>query len=203
MTTRDPGPGDRQDKETAVAFEAFRCYLEMGTERSTAKVARQLGKTKSLIDRWSSRWKWVDRVREYEGEAISAADQGLLEEIAKRSRRQAEISQLHQEALALPSREVLRRLQEDPENAAKALSNMGLRDLIPMAASAARAHARVVATERLALGMSTDNLSSPDSPRTAAEERVKRLSDEALGAELLGVDELAQRRQAKARKAKA
>lgn len=95
MSERDPGPGDRRQKETAKAYEAFRCYLEMGTDRSTAKTARALGKSKTLIDGWCSKWKWVERVREFEGEAIAAVDQGLLEEIAKRSKRQAEISQMH------------------------------------------------------------------------------------------------------------
>ena len=190
--TRSPGPGDRQPKETAKAFEAFRCYLEMGPGRSLAKVGEALGKSKTLMDRWSSRWNWAERVREYEGEAVAAADDGLRDVIKERTRRQAEIAQLHQEALALPSREVLRRLRDDED----LLRKLPLNTLISLSASAARAHARVVHVERLALGISTDNVNVNDD-RTQAEERAKRMDDDELDAALLGVDELAQRRKDK------
>ena len=48
------------------AWEAFRIYRDLGLERSTAKVALELGKSKALMDRWSSRHGWVDRCVEWD-----------------------------------------------------------------------------------------------------------------------------------------
>lgn len=59
---------ERRPGESWQAFEAFRTYRDMGSGRSTALVAQQLGKTKSLIDRWCSPtrgWNWVARVEAY------------------------------------------------------------------------------------------------------------------------------------------
>lgn len=59
-------PWDRQPGESRQAFEAFNCYLMMGEERSLRAVAQQLGKSKTLMDRWSSKYKWVYRSDEYD-----------------------------------------------------------------------------------------------------------------------------------------
>ena len=58
---------EKKPAETAVAFQAFAVYRDMGLGiRSNAKVAEELGKSVTLINRWSSRWEWVDRVDEYD-----------------------------------------------------------------------------------------------------------------------------------------
>lgn len=188
-----PGPTERQPKETAPAYQAFRTYLEQGPRRSTAAVARALGKSKTLIDRWSSRWRWVERVRAFDSQAGAVADRATLEAIAKRSKRQAEIAQLHGEVTAYVAGEVVRRTQDDPAW----LRTLGADELLRVEAAMARAHNRVVITERLALGISTDNPSAADTPRTAAEEAARRLTDEELAAKLSGVDELAEQRRKK------
>ena len=57
ITRQDAPPElwERQDGETAQAFQAFAEYRDMGAERSLAKVAQKLGKSKPLMERWSSR----------------------------------------------------------------------------------------------------------------------------------------------------
>jgi len=50
-------------RESAKAYAAFVVYRDLGAERSTAAVARSLGRSKTLIDRWSSRHGWVARAR--------------------------------------------------------------------------------------------------------------------------------------------
>lgn len=77
-------PWERQERETEKAFEAFRTYRDLGVGKSTAKVAQVLGKTKCLIDRWSSRWNWVERIVAY---------QSYLEELAQKARDQETIKQ--------------------------------------------------------------------------------------------------------------
>lgn len=64
--TSRPDPWERQPRETDPAFEAFRTYRDMGASRSLSKVARQLGKSETLIHRWSSEHSWVVRVHAYD-----------------------------------------------------------------------------------------------------------------------------------------
>jgi hypothetical protein len=188
-----PGPAERQTGETAVAFEAFRTYLEMGPSRSLAKVGRALGKSKTLMDRWSKRHAWQTRVAAFEAVATRAADDAHMDAIARRSKRQAEVAQLHGEASLTVAREVLRRLA-DPEAAAVALEKVPLDELLRISASMGRMHNRAVVTERLALGLTTDQAGEP-MPRAQAEEVARRMSDDELDASLSGVDELAAARE--------
>lgn len=194
-----PGPSERQPKETTPAFEAFRCYLEMGPARSTGKVAQELGKSKTLIDRWSSRWSWVERVREFESRETAVKDDAHLDALARRSRRQAEIAQLHGEATALVAREVVKRVQKATNERKDPFAGVDDAELLRIEASMARAHNRVVSTERLALGLTTDQPGEPI-PRTVAEEQARRLTEAELDAKLSGVDELQERREAKRRR---
>jgi hypothetical protein len=191
--TEQPSPAERQPNETAVAFEAFRTYLEMGPSRSLAKVGRALGKSKTLMDRWSKRHAWQARVAAFEAVATRAADDAHMDAIARRSKRQAEVAQLHGEASLTVAREVLRRLA-DPEAAAVALAKVPLDELLRISASMGRMHNRAVVTERLALGLTTEQGGEP-MPRAQAEEVARRMSDDELDASLTGVDELAAARE--------
>lgn len=183
MTDRQPHAWERQPKETPPAFEAFRLYLELGPARSTAKVARQLGKSKTLMDRWSSRDRWVARAAAWEAHQAEHADATWLDEIQQRTKRHAEIAALHGEALVLPARELMRRLQTDP----KLLERLDTDTLIRLEATSARAYNRVVVTERLARGMSTENIGGHDGgPLTSAQERARQLNDDELDDLLLG-----------------
>ena len=61
-------PWERQKGESAQAFEAFSIYLGMGAERSTRAVAQKLGKSASLIQRWSREKEWQERIRAYDND---------------------------------------------------------------------------------------------------------------------------------------
>ena len=62
-------PWEQQENETATAFAAFVIYRDLGLGiRSVAKVGQELGKSKTLIERWSSQWNWVNRCRVYDQE---------------------------------------------------------------------------------------------------------------------------------------
>jgi hypothetical protein len=52
--------------ESSRAAEARRIYVEMGVDRSTAKVAHQLGKTKALMDRWCAKYRWVEAAQAWD-----------------------------------------------------------------------------------------------------------------------------------------
>ncbi len=54
---------EQQPKESAKAFAAFKSYLEHGSERSLALVADKVGKSKTMIERWSRKFDWPARVQ--------------------------------------------------------------------------------------------------------------------------------------------
>src|SRR5215211_3673678 len=74
---------EQQPGESARAYEAFALYRDMGPDRSLAKVAQMLGKSKTLLSRWSSEHAWVDRVK-----ALEARDEMLRREAAENALRQ-------------------------------------------------------------------------------------------------------------------
>ena len=59
---------ERQPGETVQAFEACDLYCKSGDERSIRKVAQKLGKSQQLLSRWSSKWNWQSRSRDYDNE---------------------------------------------------------------------------------------------------------------------------------------
>ncbi len=64
---------ERQEGESKQAFEAFLAYAEMGNnfgKRSIRKVAQQLGKSATLISRWSVQHSWQKRVEAYDENAL-------------------------------------------------------------------------------------------------------------------------------------
>lgn len=63
-----PQPWERLVNESAPAFAAFVKYRDAGPDRSLAKVAKELGKSTTLIERWSARDHWVNRVAAWEVE---------------------------------------------------------------------------------------------------------------------------------------
>ena len=58
-------PSERQQWESAKAYEAFKEYL---ASRSIRQVAKKLNKSSSLIGRWSRENHWGERTRDYDNE---------------------------------------------------------------------------------------------------------------------------------------
>jgi hypothetical protein len=75
-------PIEQQPRESAKAFEAFQEYLNLGSQRSLTAVGRKLGKSKALIEKWSTKFDWVERVNAYTAELLSAK-QKLKEEFLR------------------------------------------------------------------------------------------------------------------------
>jgi len=76
-------PWLRREGESPQAYDAFRTYMRMGVDRSTAAVAHELRKTKTIIDRWSGQNDWVKRVSAHDSYLQQAETDGHAEEIAK------------------------------------------------------------------------------------------------------------------------
>ena len=73
---------EQQPKETAKAFAAFSLYLNMGPERSLEGVRVKCGKSSRLIQRWSSRWRWAERVEAHAGH-LATVEREAVEVVAR------------------------------------------------------------------------------------------------------------------------
>jgi hypothetical protein len=93
-------PETKQKDEGAEAFEAFAKYRDMGVARSTAAVGRELGKSKALMDRWSSAHNWVKRAHSYDLDLDRRKRLGDLRAVETMRKRQTTIA-LRVQALAM------------------------------------------------------------------------------------------------------
>lgn len=78
-------PWNRQPGETSKAYEAFSIYRDLGSERSTRRVAEQLSKSEALINRWSGKYDWPARSRAWDSipsQAMAEAYQAMAVRIA-------------------------------------------------------------------------------------------------------------------------
>lgn len=78
---------ERRDGESAPAWEAFVSYRDLGPARSITKVARQLGKSRALVGRWSRTYAWVLRAAAWDQEQdriFAAEQQQARREMARR-----------------------------------------------------------------------------------------------------------------------
>ena len=53
---------EKQPRESARAFAAFKTYLEMGPQRSLAEASKRSAKSLPLLKRWSRKYDWSSRV---------------------------------------------------------------------------------------------------------------------------------------------
>jgi hypothetical protein len=73
----------RRDGESTPAYDAFKEYLHQGATRSNAKVAHALGKSITLMNRWSSAHDWVDRSVAYDSYVMAADTDGMIHALAE------------------------------------------------------------------------------------------------------------------------
>jgi len=128
--------------ESAQALEAFTLYRSLGAARSIVAVSHQLGKSKTIIDRWSRTHNWVERCRQH--------DQAIAAEAAERDK-QARLADID-------------RKRQDRIKVAAAVRGKGVAALAKMEADALAKRPYAVVqmldyadkTERLDMGEATD-----------------------------------------------
>ena len=103
---RTERPWERQKGESAQAFEAFFLYLEMGADRSIRAVSQELGKSKTLIDRWSRTHNWVERCRAWDNHIQHEAKKAAITEIRNMTKRHVTMAQQIQNAAMLALKEM-------------------------------------------------------------------------------------------------
>lgn len=105
-------PFEQQPRESDKAFAAFSLYLSLGPERSVRDVARKLGKSATLIGRWSSAFDWPSRVAAHaahlanvEREAIEASARSKAAEWERREQQLREVEwEMHEKCIAAAKR---------------------------------------------------------------------------------------------------
>ena len=110
---------ERQEGESAPAFQAFAAYRDMGAERSLAKVAQKLGKSKALMERWSSRWQWGIRADAWDDEMDRCACRELQKGIAEMRKNHVGIAK----AMLVKALQALQKIPTD-EISPRDVSNM-------------------------------------------------------------------------------
>ena len=85
-------PWESQEGEGAKAFEAFQVYLELGGKRNVREVSARLGKSTTLIFRWSSLWHWVERAREYDSHNAEQARKQAVKDQKEQIKRHIQIA---------------------------------------------------------------------------------------------------------------
>jgi hypothetical protein len=97
---------ERLDGESRQAFEAFSRYRDLGQERSTARVAQELSKSKTLMDRWSGAWNWVNRCWEFDAQEDERTREQLSRDRLAMRKRQIAVGQSLQSIAAYGIREL-------------------------------------------------------------------------------------------------
>ena len=134
---KDEKAWERQPKESARAYEAFDLYLKMGPERSLRKVGQELGKSNTLISRWSSAWNWLERCRDYDNYLKRQELEEQRKAVKKMQQRQIQTAMLMQKKAV----EALDKL--DPER----LSPKDIKEFIKMASELERLNRTAVSKE--------------------------------------------------------
>ena len=57
-------------KESAAAYEAFVCYLELGRKRTMKKVAKIVGEPEPMISQYGKRYAWTKRAAAWDADQI-------------------------------------------------------------------------------------------------------------------------------------
>lgn len=154
MPVSDINPWDKQDKESAQAFQAFTIYRDTPTgERSIRRVAQGLSKSATLVARWSSRWGWVERCLAWDRELDRVKQRQHAQAVSDMAARHANQAKNIASALTLPMRALQERLTGPDGAAALAqLRGLPLADLVELINGCARNFAPLAKLERLSLG---------------------------------------------------
>jgi hypothetical protein len=106
-------PWERRSDESAKAFAAFVAYRDLGSGRTHDKAREFLGKKSGydrLLERWSSRFDWVERTNAFDS-YMDAKKRGSLEVET------AEAAKKHVEAAGAVLEQALKRLKSlDPDD---------------------------------------------------------------------------------------
>lgn len=151
----------QQPNETDVAYGAFLIYRDLPVnERSAVRVGSEYGRNMRLIERWQSRWFWVERARSYAHYQDREHRRSQAAERAKMAERQATEAQVIQRVLFAPARALAVKLADliDKEE----LDRLSVEQLYALTLVSARIWPAVARAEREARGAPLPEYLPPD-----------------------------------------
>ena len=86
-------PWDRMSGESAAAYSAFLMYRDCESPRSLTKAAQEMGRHSSLLKRWSSRYRWRERVLAWDVSQAREAEEALRRQREESLQRQVRDAQ--------------------------------------------------------------------------------------------------------------
>jgi len=113
-------PWERMSGESAAAHSGFLVYRDCEPPRSLTKAAQEMGRHPSLLKRWSSRYRWRERVFAWDVSQAREAEEALRRQREESLQRQArDAEQLQRLGMARLSGLISR----DPETGAVRLDS--------------------------------------------------------------------------------
>jgi hypothetical protein len=88
---------DRQPGETPKSWEAFQVFLAAGATRTVSGVAKQLGKSHQMLDRWSQRFNWRARAGAYDNHLANKMLNAQEKQIEREAEKWAQRGSEHRE----------------------------------------------------------------------------------------------------------
>jgi hypothetical protein len=147
---RHPEPWERQDGESARAYDLFRRYRDLPPrERSLARLVSDVGgaakgRRRGDVERLSARHEWVRRAGAWDDELDRRRRDEQADEVAATARRHAELSRALITAIAQPAIKFLQRLDQDPRR----LDELTDKELLHLTVAAGRVMPAVAQLER-------------------------------------------------------
>jgi hypothetical protein len=163
-----PEPWERQEGEPAKAYAGFIAYRDLDTSvRSVDKAAltadpegsaRRVRPADSKWLHWATDYHWVARADAWDLHQDYIRRQAHEAEIRAMGTRHARMHREYSIAFGAAATAVLRRFQRNPEEIQQMVDRMRLEEAIGMLSDLSGALTANVRGERLAMGLSTENL---------------------------------------------
>jgi hypothetical protein len=173
MSDDERQPWDRQVAESSKAYHHFCLYRDMGPDRSVRRMANIPGCTsvRRQLNRWSSRWRWVERCRQYDDHLERQARLEQEKERREMMKRHAKIAVLGENVVVKGMEKLLAEIEQGSRS--------------PTASDLGRLLDVAVRVERLSRGEPTEisELGGSDEHpvRVNIEERARLAVERALG----------------------
>jgi len=186
-------PWERYEGEGDERWQAFVVYRDQPSEseeRSLREVGRQLGKSRALVERWSSEDGWPRRVASYDMHLDAQKRAALSRELESTVRAEAQHLAAARTMIGQTVTAVLRDIGRANDEGEDPFEGWDLREKLRAATVLAKALPAIVQAERLVAGLSTTNVGGHDGSSIKAEiEEVERMDRGQLEAYLLGREE--------------
>lgn len=145
-------PWELQEWESQIQYEYFVIYRDISSKRTLPKAAEIAGVSKDLLGQYSTNNQWIERVRAYDMYIDERKLKAKLEAVEDMERRHVQHIKATENALMLPVKELIKRINIDPN----ALGNISINDLLELVNKNSNSLVKVMDSERKTHNQATD-----------------------------------------------